>query len=102
MFESLVRTIIKWLTWLGFSPEAAAKTASISDFLMVLLIGVIIYYITKFIIIRILKKIALRTASSWDDALLEHKVFQRMAFLIPGILIYQSLKFQAVFAKIDK
>ncbi len=91
MFESLVGTITKWLTWLGFSPESAAKTAGISDFLMVMLIGVIIYYITKFIIIRILKKIALRTVSSWDDALLEHKVFQRMAFLIPGILIYQSI-----------
>jgi len=91
MFESLVSTITKWLTWLGISPEAAAKTAGISDFLMVMLIGVIIYYITKFIIIRILKKIARRTSNNWDDALLEHKVFQRMAFLIPGILIYQSI-----------
>ena len=91
MFESLVGTITKWLTWIGVSPETAAKTASISDFLMVMLIGMIIYYITKFIIIRILKKIARRTANNWDDALLEHKVFQRMAFLIPGILIYQSI-----------
>ena len=91
MFESLVGTITKWLTWIGVSPETAAKTASISDFLMVMLIGIIIYYITKFIIIRILKKIARRTANNWDDALLEHKVFQRMAFLIPGILIYQSI-----------
>jgi miniconductance mechanosensitive channel len=33
----------------------------------------------------------LRTASNWDDVLIEHKVFQRMAFLVPGILIYQSI-----------
>jgi len=91
MFESIVRTITIWLSRLGFSPESAAKTAGISDFLIVLILGVIIYYITKFIIIRILKKIALRTASNWDDALLEHRVFQRMAFLIPGILIYQTI-----------
>ena len=91
MFESLVRTITIWLTRLGLSPDSAAKTAGISDFLIVMVIGVIIYYITKFFIIRILKKVALRTASNWDDALLEHKVFQRMAFLIPGILIYQAV-----------
>jgi len=91
MFESLVRKITSWLTNLGISPVTASKTAGISDFLMILIISVIIYYITKFFIIRILKRIALRTASNWDDALLEHKVFQRMAFLIPGILIYQAI-----------
>ncbi len=91
MFESLVKTITTWLTNLGFSHEAASKTAGISDFLMVLLLGAIIYYISKYIILRIIKKIALRTASTWDDELLEKKVFQRMAFLIPGILVYQSI-----------
>jgi miniconductance mechanosensitive channel len=91
MFETFVRTIKMWLIKLGFSPESAAKTAGISDFLMILLVGVIIYYITKFFIIRIIKRIAVRTASYWDDALLEHKVFQRMAFLIPGILVYQAI-----------
>ena len=87
MFEAIVRTITMWLTRLGLTPETAAKTAGISDFLMVLLISVIIYYITKFFIVRILTRIAVKTSSNWDDALLEHKVFQRMAFLIPGILI---------------
>jgi miniconductance mechanosensitive channel len=91
MLESLVRTITAWLIKLGLTPETASKTAGISDFLMVVLIGVIIYYISKFIIIRVIKRIAVRTASNWDDALLEHKVFQRMAFLIPGIIIYQSI-----------
>lgn len=91
MFENLVRIITTWLTRLGFSTESAAKTAGISDFIMVLIISVIIYYITKFFIVRILTRIAVKTSSNWDDALLEHKVFQRMAFVIPGILIYQTI-----------
>lgn len=91
MFETLARSITTWLIRLGVSPESAAKTAGISDFITVLLISVIIYYITKFFIIRVLKRIAVRTASHWDDALLEYKVFQRMAFLIPGILVYQAI-----------
>lgn len=91
MFEEFVKIITNWLENIGFSPAFASKTGGISDFILVLLIGVVIYYISKFVIIRILKKIALSTTNSWDDALIEHKVFQRMAFLVPGILVYQSI-----------
>lgn len=91
MFEELTRTITVWLTHLGISSQTAAKTAGVSDFLVVLLSSVVLYYITKFFIIRVLKRIALRTTSNWDDALIEHKVFQRMAFLIPGVMIYQAI-----------
>jgi miniconductance mechanosensitive channel len=91
MFGSIAILIEKWLINLGFSPEAAVKTAGISDFLLVLLLGVVIYYISKIIIVRVIKRIAIKTVSAWDDAFLEHRVFQRMAFLIPGILVYQSI-----------
>jgi miniconductance mechanosensitive channel len=91
MLESMIKTIAEWLMKLGLSPMAAQKTAGISDFIMVLLLCIVIYYMSKFIILRIIKRIAQRTASYWDDALLEHRVFQRMAFLIPGILVYQSI-----------
>jgi miniconductance mechanosensitive channel len=91
MFQELARIITTWLTNLGLQPQAAAITAGISDFLIVLVLGVILYYITIYFIIRVIKRIASKTAGNWDDALLEHKFFQRMAFLIPGILIYQSI-----------
>jgi miniconductance mechanosensitive channel len=91
MFEAFVATVTKWLINLGFSHETASKTAGISDFILVLVSCVAFYYISKFVINRILKRIAARTASNWDDVLIEHKVFQRMAFLVPGILIYQSI-----------
>ena len=91
MLRSLIRSIEMWLHKIGFAPEDASKIAGISDFVIVLLLGVIIYYISKLIIVRVIKRIAIRTVSTWDDALLEHKVFQRMAFLVPGIMVYQSI-----------
>lgn len=91
MFESFVNTVKFWLIKLGFSAETASKTAGISDFILVLISGIVIYYLSKFIINRVLKRIAARTASNWDDVLIEHKVFARMAFLVPGILVYQSI-----------
>ena len=91
MFESFVKTVTLWLINAGVSAETATRTAGISDFILVLVSCVAFYYISKFIINRVLKKIAAKTASNWDDVLIEYKVFQRMAFLVPGILIYQSI-----------
>lgn len=91
MFQEFVKTVTMWLMKVGFSPETASRTGGISDFILVLISCVAFYYISKIIINRVLKRIAARTASNWDDVLIEHKVFQRMAFLVPGMLIYQSI-----------
>jgi len=91
MLNNLINSISDWLLKLGISPTTVNKISGITDFLMVLLTSIIVYYITKYVIIRIIKRIALKTANNWDDALLEHRVFQRMAFLVPGIMIYQSI-----------
>jgi miniconductance mechanosensitive channel len=91
MFQSFENTISQILEHWGYTGEQAGKISGISDFVLVLVSCIVFYYLTKYVIIRILKKIAKRTASNWDDALLQHKVFQRMAFLVPGIMIYQSL-----------
>jgi len=91
MFEPVIKTITRWLIAIGFEPQAASRTAGMSDFILVLISCVAFYYISKFIINRIFKRIAARTTSNWDDVLIEYKVFQRMAFLVPGILIYQSI-----------
>lgn len=91
MLDTLLNSISDWLLKLGISPATINKIGGITDFVVVLLSSIIVYYITKYVIIRIIKRIALKTANNWDDALLEHRVFQRMAFLVPGIMIYQSI-----------
>lgn len=91
MFTSLTGYIEKWLIHAGMQDIIAHQIAGLSDFLVVIAIGCILYYIAKFIIIRVISRIAKKTKSRWDDILLEKKVFNRMAFLIPGILIYQSI-----------
>ncbi len=91
MFGTFAKSVSTWLIKIGVSPENASKTASISDFILVIITGILIYYISKFIINRVFKRIAVRTASNLDDALIEYKVFQRMAFLVPGILVYQAI-----------
>lgn len=91
MITRLTEIIRTWLIQLGISESGARYISGVTDFLLVIILGIILYYIAKFIIVRVIRRIALRTRSKWDDALLEKKVFNRLAFLIPGILVYQSV-----------
>ncbi|HPK05655.1 MAG TPA: mechanosensitive ion channel, partial [Bacteroidales bacterium] len=55
----------------------------------VLLLGVIIYLILKYIVLKIIKAFAKKTASQWDDILVENRFFQRIILLIPAMIIYK-------------
>jgi miniconductance mechanosensitive channel len=91
MFTNVAEIIERWLIHIGLHGEAVRLTAGLSDFIIMLIIGCLLYYIAKLIITRVIRRIAKRTKSKWDDIMLEKKVFNRMAFLLPGILIYQSI-----------
>jgi len=82
------QAIKEWLISIGFSSQLAENLTNLTDFIIVVISSIIAYYIVKFIIVHVLKRLAEKTASNWDDILLEHKVFNRMAFLIPGLIIY--------------
>ena len=91
MFIHLSDTFREWLIRVGMSSSYAIFISGITDFILVLLVGVALYYLAKLIIKRVIKRIAVKTKSIWDDVLLEKKVFNRMAFLIPGVLVYQTI-----------
>jgi miniconductance mechanosensitive channel len=91
MFTHLVELFKEWLMRSGMSEKSASSLSGITDFVLVLILGIGLYYLTKLIIIRVIKRIAAKTKSIWDDVLIEKKVFNRMAFLIPGILFYQTI-----------
>ena len=56
--------------------------------LAVLLTCVIINLVAKKIVIKILSKIIMRNKYQWDNYLVERKVLNRLANIIPGIIIY--------------
>lgn len=87
MFEKFSNSAIEWLEKIGFTKASALSFWNLTDFLFVLLISGILYFIAKWLIGSVLKHITARTASVWDDILLEYRVFHRMALLIPGLLI---------------
>ncbi len=84
-FDAMIRRL---LLDMKLSEEVATYLSNILLFLGAVLATVIVYYILKYIVIRIIKKIAKKTSSTWDDIFIEKKVFQRLTFLIPALILY--------------
>jgi miniconductance mechanosensitive channel len=60
--------------------------------LLTLVLGLFIFcllswYLTKIVIVSFVNKIFLKTKVTWDDVLVEKKVFEKMAYLIPAFII---------------
>jgi miniconductance mechanosensitive channel len=65
------------LTWLGLV-------------LAVILAAVIVNYVTKRLLWTAVKQFARRTSTTWDDYLVERKVFRRLSHMAPAVVFYYS------------
>jgi len=61
--------------------------------LSLLLIAILADLVAKRLLLVAIRAVVTRTRSDWDDALLEHKVFGRLAQIIPAIIIYSGVDF---------
>lgn len=85
--------------------EIYAFNLSAAILAIVLLIAcLLIQFIMKKVVLRLLAHYIRTTKHRWDTILLERKVFQRLSYIIPAILIYLAaplfLGFQAILQKL--
>jgi miniconductance mechanosensitive channel len=73
---------------MGFHEAWIEPASSFSEFLLALLLSFLLYLIARKFINQVIKKIAARTTSQWDDVLIERKVFDRLAYLAPAYVLY--------------
>lgn len=72
----------------GLSERAAHLTA---DSVEILLIGCIAWlgrFICLKVVVRAVRKAASRTESTWDDRLVQRRVFSQLSHLVPALIIY--------------
>lgn len=79
--------LAEWLARLGLGRLAAPLA------ILILIVAVVLAtWITQFtvrcVLVRIVQPLARRTKTVWDDKLLEHRFFDRLAHLAPAIVIY--------------
>ncbi len=58
-----------------------------------LLAAAIVDLLVKGILVRGVQTMAKRTSATWDDVLIEYRVFGRLAQIVPGIIVYIGIPF---------
>ena len=60
---------------------------AVAGSLILLLVAILADLVTKRLLLAGIRAVATRTRSDWDDALVEHKVFARLAQIVPAIIV---------------
>lgn len=72
----------------GLSPWAVELTTSVTALFLLLILSVTANVVAKRIILRFVAEVVRRTRNSWDDVLVERRVFGRLSHLAPAVVIY--------------
>lgn len=89
--DSLGTEILKWLIKLGVSENYAFFVKSLIIVVGIFILSYLVFIISRKLIVKVLKEITKRTENTWDDILLEKRVFHRLAYLAPAILIHSLM-----------
>lgn len=81
---------------LDFLEMYARLTAVILSILALVIIAVVVHWITKMIVIRVIHRLVENTKTEWDDYLLKRKVFQSLSHLTSALVFYYSSNFSQI------
>jgi len=76
-----------WLSEQGLSANYLVSGAIAVGIGLILLVAGLSYYIAKHQILKLVNKVIIKSKNTWDDALIEHNVLNRMTLLLPLLII---------------
>ncbi|MCF8299384.1 MAG: mechanosensitive ion channel family protein [Saprospiraceae bacterium] len=91
--ERLLNNIQQWLSSFGVNDYFSHFFGILIIIISIVIISLISNYITKNIILRVLRAVTRRTKTNWDDIIYQRKVFNKLSHLVPAILIYFLIPF---------
>ena len=71
--------------WLAELPDFAQAAAGLAA---LVLAGALVHVLLKRRLVGVLQRLAGRTVQQWDDIILEHGVFGRLAQAVPALIVY--------------
>jgi miniconductance mechanosensitive channel len=75
------------LKGIGIAGNGLPYIKTAAQFTLVILIAYLSFYIAKYVVLRAVHALFIKTETKWDDILVENKVLSNLALLIPGIII---------------
>jgi len=71
----------------------AKPLAALATFLLISLVSYIAYFISRKFMVYVMHRVAEKTETTWDDILVENKVFTAIANLVPALIFFYSANF---------
>jgi miniconductance mechanosensitive channel len=82
-----MESLHNWLIGLGLSSEYAWIIIRAGSLILLLLVGIIVYFVAKTGVRRAFSVWVKRTKNTWDDLIFERKLVSRVAQIAPAIVI---------------
>ena len=92
MFQKYIETLNHIGEYMHFSSNVSLGIAEGIAFTTLLIAGILLYFLVRFIISKTVYVLIKKTPSKYDDLLVKNKVFVRICLLIPAILIKFYIK----------
>ena len=92
MFQKYIETLNHIGEHMHFSSNVSLGIAEGIAFATLLIAGILLYFLVRFIISKTVNVLIKKTPSKYDDLLVKNKVFVRICLLIPAILIKFYIK----------
>lgn len=80
--------IYEWLISSGWQVKNARFWSDILLYGIILVASVLLFYLLRYIVMNIVKKIVVSSKMRWDDALYKNKFFHLLCWIIPLLLLY--------------
>lgn len=90
--KALTLHLISLLEKTGLSTSLSSTTGEISMFILLIIFSYFAYRLTWYLIKKIFIPIIQRSDNKFDDLLLKHTFFKKVAFLVPALLLYYFSK----------
>jgi miniconductance mechanosensitive channel len=88
-YEEILR---KWLVYLNVSEATVNNSIAWISLLTLIIASIIAYYVSLLVLKKIVFRLIRKTSNTFDDLLLDCKVFHQLIYLIPVIIIDKGLK----------
>ncbi len=89
LYTFLIQTFLN----LDFQEFYARILAVLVTFLAIVVLAVIVHWITKLIVVKVVHRFVEKTKTEWDDYLMKRKVFQAMSHITSAMVFYYSTGF---------
>jgi miniconductance mechanosensitive channel len=87
MIEKYIEILSGIGKYLHFGQNTSLGIAEGIAFVSLLVVGILLYFLARFIISKTVNVLIKKTPSKYDDLLVKNKVFIRICLLIPAILV---------------